>query len=96
MKKPEVGSESGRASSEKSSQIRGRKQRTKEIRSHNKEYISFYKFYYERLTKEHPKWTPTNKTKIIKLLWRKRTAQRKKDQMRLRGKKGISLRKVNL
>jgi hypothetical protein len=61
------------------------------------EYIQFFRFYYERLTKEHPKWTPNQKTVIIRLLWRKRQLQKKKESSRLkkRGKIGARSR-VNI
>jgi hypothetical protein len=49
------------------------------------------------LTKEHPKWTPNQKTVIIRLLWRKRQLQKKKESSRLkkRGKIGARSR-VNI
>jgi hypothetical protein len=44
--------------------------RTKNI--NNTEYISFFKSYFDRLSKEHPKWSAHQITSIIRLLWMKR------------------------
>jgi hypothetical protein len=49
------------------------------------EYIKFFKFYYERLTVEHPRWSANQITTIIKLLWKKKLTQEKgrsKDSLR--------------
>ena len=44
----------------------------------HKKYISFYKFHYRKLAKEHKKWTPIKISFIIKLLW-KRQLKREQD-----------------
>ena len=49
----------------------------------NSEYIEFYKFYYERLVKEHPHWNEKQRTVIIVLLW-KRLLQTKREKLRVR------------
>lgn len=36
------------------------------------EYHNFFKYYHDRLTAEHPRWSTPQITTIIKLLWRKR------------------------
>lgn len=36
------------------------------------EYLKFFKFYYEKLSKEHPRWTANQISTIIKLLWKKK------------------------
>ena len=38
----------------------------------NQTYINFYKFYYNRLGVEHPRWSTSQITTIIRLLWKKR------------------------
>jgi hypothetical protein len=40
-------------------------------------YVNFFKLYFEKLSKEHPRWTATQITSVIKLLWRKRKNQTK-------------------
>lgn len=55
----------------------------------NSQYLQFYKYYHERLSAEHPRWTSTQITTIIKLLWKKRAKQARKRELRRRiGKKG--------
>lgn len=49
--------------------------------------MSFYRFYYQQLMKEHPNWTPNRATIIIKLLWRKRKAEFTKKETVTRMKK---------
>ena len=39
----------------------------------NEEYIKFFTFYRKRLTDEHPRWSNMQISKIIGLLWKKRT-----------------------
>ena len=60
--------------------------------SKKEEYFTFYKYYFERLGAEHPRWTKNQITTIIKLLWRKRT----KSSRRIisRGKKGLTGRQL--
>lgn len=36
------------------------------------EYLKFFKFYYDKLTKEHPRWSANQISTIIKLLWKKK------------------------
>lgn len=36
------------------------------------EYLKFFKFYYEKTKTEHPNWTPSQITKIVSLLWKKK------------------------
>jgi hypothetical protein len=56
----------------------------------NSQYLQFYKYYHERLSAEHPRWTSTQITTIIKLLWKKRAKQSSgKGNLKKRiGKKG--------
>lgn len=46
----------------------------KKIRKANssRDYMAFFKHHYERVMREHPKWTANQATVIIKLLWRRR------------------------
>ncbi len=38
------------------------------------EYLKFFKFYYDKLTSEHPRWSANQISTIIKLLWKKKLA----------------------
>lgn len=51
------------------------------------EYQSFFKYYYDRLTAEHPRWTVTQINTIIKLLWKKRISKSTRKQITLENKK---------
>jgi hypothetical protein len=42
----------------------------------NKDFLNFYKYYQERLIAEHPRWTNSQISTIIKLLWRKKISKR--------------------
>ncbi len=42
------------------------------------DYLKFFKFYYEKLSKEHPRWLASQITTIIKLLWKKKQIADKK------------------
>ena len=44
----------------------------------NTAYLQFYKYYFDRLSSEHPRWNSTQITTIIKLLWKKRAKQNRK------------------
>jgi len=48
-------------------------------RTNNNEYIAFFKHYYAVYSKQHPNWQAKQITLIIKLLWRKRKNQSKKN-----------------
>jgi predicted nuclease of restriction endonuclease-like (RecB) superfamily len=41
------------------------------------EYLQFFKYYYNRLGAEHPRWSSSQITAIIKLLWKKRNLNTK-------------------
>lgn len=47
------------------------------------DYVSFFKHHYQRLTKEHKRWTTQQIASVIKLLWKKKKGDtktlRKKD-----------------
>lgn len=45
---------------------------SKSPKTRKEQYLSFFKYYYERLASEHPRWTKMQISTIIKLLWRKR------------------------
>lgn len=47
--------------------------KAKKERKPQTEYIKFFKFYYDKLSKEHPKWAANQISTIIKLLWRKKS-----------------------
>ncbi len=36
------------------------------------DYLKFFKFYYDKLSKEHPRWLAGQISTIIKLLWKKK------------------------
>lgn len=44
----------------------------KEAREPRTEYLKFFKFYYDKLTVEHPRWSSNQISTIIKLLWKKK------------------------
>ena len=54
----------------------------------NSAYLQFYKYYFERLSTEHPRWNATQITTIIKLLWKKRMRQGKRGDFSKRIRKG--------
>jgi hypothetical protein len=43
-----------------------------EARQPRTEYLKFFKFYYDKLTVEHPRWSASQISTIIKLLWKKK------------------------
>lgn len=51
-----------------------------------KDYLEFFKYYYNRLSGEHPRWSNAQTTSIIKLLWKKRNInlKAKKPQLSIR------------
>lgn len=89
LKQRKPGSESGRDGSLGSSDVAFKKKVQK--RNYG-EYTQFFRFYFERLTKEHPKWTPNQKTVIIRLLWKKRQLQKKKEASRLKKDSRLGVR----
>lgn len=42
------------------------------------EYLKFFRFYYDKLTVEHPRWSSNQISTIIKLLWKKKSITEKK------------------
>lgn len=58
------------------------------------EYISFFKSYFDRLSKEHPNWSAHQITSIIKLLWKKRKHNQTKAVKPMRLVKPMSGRKI--
>ena len=58
------------------------------------EYVSFFKSYFDRLSKEHPNWSARQITSIIKLLWRKRKQNQTKGAKPMRMMKPMSGRKT--
>lgn len=44
----------------------------RESRQPKTEYLKFFKFYYDKLTVEHPRWSASQISTIIKLLWKKK------------------------
>ena len=45
----------------------------KEKKKKASDYLAFYKYYYSKLSSEHPRWNSAQITTIIKLLWKKRS-----------------------
>ena len=58
--------------------MKGKKKNRDNKNARNEAYIQFYKYYYERLSAEHPRWNSTQVTSIIKLLWKKKIKQGKR------------------
>jgi hypothetical protein len=50
----------------------------KEAREPRTEYLKFFKFYYTKLTTDHPRWSANQISTIIKLLWKKKLSSEKK------------------
>lgn len=48
----------------------------------SRDYITFYKFYYDKYHKEHDNWTSNQLSKVISLLWEKRKRQHKKGSVK--------------
>lgn len=64
------------------------------VKTKAEEYLSFFKYYYERLTVEHPRWTKPQITLIIKLLWKKRGSKTNKRRRSLSSSKPMSGRQL--
>ena len=97
FKRSEEGKKPGKKSTpdkDKGSSDSGTPAKTKLIkkRSKREEYLNFYKYYFERLGAEHPRWSKNQINTIIKLLWRKRTKTSKRTSTG--GKKGLSGRQL--
>lgn len=60
------------------------------------DYISFFKYHYQRLSREHKRWTTQQISSVVKLLWKKKKGdsktQKKRESRRI-GKKPISGRR---
>lgn len=77
-----------------SPQVYVRKPITKASKS---DYISFFKTQYQRLSKEHKRWTTQQIASVVKLLWKKRkgdTKVQRRRENKLRSKKPISGRRM--
>ena len=59
----------------------------KDDKTKNTAYLQFFKYYYERLSAEHPRWNSTQITTIIRLLWKKRAKQARKGEIRKTGRR---------
>lgn len=70
--------------------------KTKQISKKNEEYITFFKHYYEALSKEHPRWLPNQITTIIKLLWKKRGAKLRAEVKRRINRRSTRPRKIKI
>lgn len=61
------------------------------------DYISFFKYHYQKLSREHKRWTTQQISSVVKLLWKKKkgdTKVQKRREGRLRlGKKVVSGRR---
>lgn len=47
------------------------------VKASTTNYITFFRHYYEKYNIQHPKWTSSQISKIIRLLWKKNKSQRK-------------------
>ena len=63
-----------------------------DAKSRKEEYLTFFKYYYERLNAEQPRWNKIQITTIIKLLWRKRNKSTRRE--RVGSKKGLTGRQL--
>lgn len=80
----------GKPKSNKMKIIKSKVKDAKEVKSGNrKDYLEFFKYYYNRLTGEHPRWSTAQTTSIIKLLWKKRN-------INLKAKPRVGLRNLVL
>lgn len=43
--------------------------------------MTFYKFYLAKMKNEHPNWSPNQVTIIIKLMWKKRLLNLRKNRL---------------
>jgi hypothetical protein len=72
----------------------GKKKRiTKQDRQPRTEYLKFFKFYYEKLSAEHKRWTANQISTIIKLLWKKKLTTDKTASRSIRAP--VSRRKIS-
>lgn len=53
------------------------------------DYIDFFKHYYKKLSNEHRRWTTSQITKVIKLLWKKTKKQGKNLKRRTAGVRSL-------
>mgnify|MGYP000262378080 CR=1 FL=1 len=65
------------------------------IKASKEDYVSFYKYHYKKLKGEHKRWTTTQITSVIRLLWKKKksTTKGRKVGGKLRTTKPISGRR---
>ena len=71
-------------------------QKTRSIlKASREDYVSFYKFHYKKLKGEHNRWSTTQITSVIKLLWKKKKAVSKGRKVggKLRTTKSLSGRR---
>ena len=65
------------------------------LKASQEDYVGFYKYHYKKLKGEHKRWTTTQITSVIKLLWKKKKVASKgrKVSSRMRTTKAISGRR---
>lgn len=74
-----------KSESEVEIRIRKTKAIKKSKKSYNGEYVTFFKFYYEKLHAEHSKWLPHQISQIVGMLWKKRmTTQSKMSKKKMK------------
>lgn len=59
------------------------KRLVEKTKSKKEEYLTFFKYYFERLGAEHPRWSKNQISTIIKLLWKKRSKSTRKNSTKI-------------
>jgi len=67
----------------------------KRVPSDKDNYIEFFKLYFEKLSKEHRKWTATQISSVIRLMWKKRKNQMKTKRIQKKEKEGRTKRIIS-
>jgi hypothetical protein len=49
--------------------------------SKGENYIAFYKFCYDKLSREHKRWSSSQVAAVVRLIWKKRKAHRKQREL---------------
>jgi hypothetical protein len=81
---------------DESSSSRAMKSKMISKKGRRTEYISFFKFHFDKLRFEHPKWSLSQLNKIARLLWQKKKMASLPAPRRLRSMKPVTGRKFFL
>ena len=60
------------------------------LKASQEDYVGFYKYHYKKLKEEHKRWTTTQITSVIKLIWKKKkkVALKSRNNSKIRKNKG--------